>query len=411
MSVNTLTFEQVSTVLTSLVKQVTKQTVSTPTDTGSFVSVGQILLRADHDAVLNAISNMVSRTIFSIRPYSGSMLGLAMDMPTWGNMVRKISIADDDWQNDPAYEYPVLFDSTQNPPTGDGGRVDPWTIKKPNLIQTNFYGSSVYFDEMTITEDQLVTAFSSPSEFGNFLTLVMTNLSNRLETSNEALRKGLVCNAIGAIYHEDQNTTGGTDRVIHLLTMYNSAIGESFTVQDVYHPDNFPAFVKWAYAVIEDTSDMMTKRGIQYQTTINNKNILRHTPKQFQKLYMYSPFLREVTSRVLADTYHDTILKLGDVEAVPYWQSMNVRDKVDVFPVYTGTNGSVVYTTGTGNNVEVENVLGIMFDREFMGMSIQDRRVLSTGLNTKGLYRNIHVHGKQKIMMDNSEKAVIFVLD
>ena len=52
-----------------------------------------------------------------------------------------------------------------------------------------------------------------------------------------------------------------------------------------------------------------------------------------------------------------------------------------------------------------------MFDREFMGMSIQDRRVLSTGLNTKGLYRNIHVHGKQKIMMDNSEKAVIFTLD
>ena len=156
---------------------------------------------------------------------------------------------------------------------------------------------------------------------------------------------------------------------------------------------------------------MMTKRGMQYQTTIGGNNVLRHTPKQFQKLYMYSPFLREVTSRVLADTYHDTILKLGDVEAVPYWQSMDSRDKVDVFPVYTGTNGSVVYTTGTGNNVEVENVLGIMFDREFMGMSIQDRRVLSTPLNTKGLYRNIHVHGKQKIMMDNTEKAVIFTLD
>ena len=71
MSVNTLTFEQVSTVLTSIVKQATGQTVLTPTDTGSFVSVGQIALRADRDAVMNAISNLVGRTLFAIRPGNG----------------------------------------------------------------------------------------------------------------------------------------------------------------------------------------------------------------------------------------------------------------------------------------------------------------------------------------------------
>ena len=68
MSVNTLNFEQVSTVLSSIVQQATGQAVNTPTDTGSFVSVAQVALRADRDSVMQAISNILARTIFSIRP-------------------------------------------------------------------------------------------------------------------------------------------------------------------------------------------------------------------------------------------------------------------------------------------------------------------------------------------------------
>ena len=79
MAVNSLTFEQVSTVLTSIVKQATNQAVITPTDTASFVSVAQIALRADRDAVMNAISNVLARTIFSIRPYSAKLTGLEID--------------------------------------------------------------------------------------------------------------------------------------------------------------------------------------------------------------------------------------------------------------------------------------------------------------------------------------------
>ena len=83
MSVNTLNFEQVSTVLTSIVQQATGQIVETPTDTASFVSVAQVALRADRDSVMNAISNILARTIFSIRPYSAKMTGLDMDTFRW----------------------------------------------------------------------------------------------------------------------------------------------------------------------------------------------------------------------------------------------------------------------------------------------------------------------------------------
>jgi len=402
MSVNTMNFEQISTVLTSIVQQATGQIVETPTDTASFVSVAQVALRADRDSVMNAISNILARTIFSIRPYSAKMTGLDMDTFRWGGMMRKLSIADEAWQDDPAFKYPVLFDSTQNPPTGDGGEVDPWKIKKPNILQTNFYGQSVYYDSMTITEDQLETAFSSPDQLGSFLSLLMTNLSNRLEMSNEAIRRGLVCNAIGALATEAQ-----TDRVVHLLSEYNSLTGLSLTATTVYQPDNFNAFTKWVYSRVAEITDLFTANSLKFQTVITGKPVLRHTPLTDQRVYLYSPIQRQIEARVLADTYHDNFLRYADVESISYWQSIDSKDTVNVTPAYTSTSG--VFTTGSA--IEVENVYGLIFDRDFMGMTVLDRRVLSTRVNEAGLYRNIHVHARQRVVMDNTEKACLLLLD
>ena len=403
MSVNTLNFEQVSTVLTSIVQQATGQIVETPTDTGSFVSVAQVALRADRDAVMNAISNILTRTIFSIRPYSAKMQGLEMDTFRWGGMMRKLSIADSAWQDDPAFKYPVLFDSTQNPATGDGGEVDPWKIKKPNILQTNFYGQSVYYDSMTITEDQLETAFTGPEQLGSFLSLLMTNLANRLEMSNESIRRGLVCNAIGALYDEN-----ASDRVIHLLTEYNTLTGLTLTGQDVYQPDNFSAFTKWVYSRVAEITDLFTANSQMFQTVITGKPILRHTPLEDQRVYLYSPMQRQIEARVLADTFHDNFLRYSDVESLAYWQSIDTRDTVKVTPSYVDNTGTLVTPSQA---VTVENVFGLIFDRDCMGMTVLDRRVLSTRVNEAGLYRNIHVHARQRVVFDNTEKACLLLLD
>lgn len=402
MSVNTLNFEQVSTVLTSIVQQATNQTVLTPTDTSSFVSVAQTALLANHDEVMQAISNILGRTIFSIRPYSAKMTGLDMDTFRWGAMMRKLSIADSDWDDDEAYAYPIFYDQNQTPPDGEGLSIDRWKIKKPNVLQTNFYGQSVYADHMTVTEDQLETAFTGPEQLGSFLSLLMTNLSNRLEMSNEALRRGLICNAIGALYEENQS-----DRVIHLLTEYNSLSGNSFTQQDIYDPANFPAFCKWAYSRIAEITDLFTANSTMFQTPITGKPILRHTPYEYQRVYLYSPFQRQVEARVLADTYHDNYLRYADVETIPFWQSIDSRDSVKVTPAYVDSTGTLVTSTAQ----TVDNVFGIIFDRDAMGMSILDRRVLSTPLNESGLYRNIWVHGKQRVVFDNTEKVCLLLLD
>lgn len=403
MAVNTLNFEQVSTVLSSIVKQATGQTVLTATDTGSFTSVAQIALRADRDAVMQAISNIMTRTIFSIRPYSAKLTGLMMDTFRWGNVMRKLSICDSDWEDDPAYKWPALWDAGQVPPSGDGQAIDPWTIKKANVLQTNFYGASVYFDEMTIFEDQLETAFTGPEQLASFLSLIMTNLSNRLELSNENLRRGLVANAIAAVIDENQS-----DRIVHLLTEYNTATGSSFTATTIMQPANFAPFMKWVYSRVAQISDLMTEMSLKFQTVITGKPVLRHTPYQDQRVYLYSPTRHDIDARVLADTFHDTYLKYADVESVNYWQSIATPDSINITPAYTDTAG-VLKVPGTA--VSQSAIFGIMFDRDAMGMTLLDQRVLSTPLNTKGLYRNLHVHCKQRVVMDNTEKIVVLLLD
>lgn len=403
MSVNTMTFEQISTVLTSIVKQATGQQVLTPTDTRDFVSVAQIALRADRDAVMNAISNILGRTIFAVRPYSAKLDGLMMDSFRWGNVMRKLSIADSDWEDDPAFKYPVTYDAGQNPPTGDGLSVDQWKIKKANVLQTNFYGQSVYSDHITITEEQLETAFTGPDQLGSFLSMVMTNLSNRLELSNENIKRGLLANMIGAIIDENQ-----ADRVVHLLTEYNTLTGLSLTATTVYQPDNFAPFMKWVYSRVAQITDLFTEMSTKFQTVITGKPVLRHTPYQMQRVYLYAPARHDIDARVLADTFHDNFLRYSDVETVNFWQSINTPDSISVNPVYTDNSGVIVTVDAPTTQA---GIFGVIFDRDFAGMTLLDQRMISTPVNASGLYRNLWVHARQRVFMDNTEKGCVLLLD
>ena len=407
MSVNTLTFEQVSTILTSLCKQATGQTAITPTNNGEFVSVAQTTISAGYDAVMNAIGNVLGRTIFSIRPYNAKFKGLEKGLDRWGAYMRKLSIADEDWADDAAYKYPVTYDSNESDPYGTDLSVDQWKIKKPNILQTNFYGQSIYGDHVSIMEDQLETAFRSPGELGSFLSLITTNLSNRLELSRDAIARGLVANLIASLVSENKS-----GRVVHLLTEYNTLCGltggDALTATTVYQPDNFKPFMAWVYSRIAQISDLMTEHSELFQTIVNSKHILRNTPQNRQKIYMYAPARHQIDARVLADTYHDSYLKYADVETVNFWQSIATPDTIKIKPSYTHTDGSV---KTPGSAVTQANIFGVIFDDDAMGYALLDRRVVPTPVNASGLYRNLWVHCKEKVFMDNTEKAAVLLLD
>lgn len=402
MSVNNLTFQQSSAVLNQLVQQATGRTAIINTE-ADFISVAQTALTLGTDAVFNALSNVLARTIFATRPYSASMVGLEKDLPTWGAYMRKFNIIASDWKDDDAYKYPVLFDATQTPPSGNGGTVDPWIIAKRDFVQTNFLGQSVFEDHYTVFEDQLETAFRSSSEFGQFMSMITTDMNNKIELAKENISRGLVSNFIGGLISENNAT-----RVVHLLTEYNTATGLSLTAQTVLQPDNYPAFMKWVYARIASVASLMKEMSVRYQTTLTGKPIPRHTPYNKQKMYMLGQDRYAMDARVLADTFHDNYLKYADVETINFWQSIDTPDTINVTPTYTNASG---VATTAGSAVVQGGVFALLFDEDAMGWATIHQRVLPTPVNARGMYRNMWYHMRLRCFSDNTEKGVVFLLN
>ena len=403
MSVNTLTFEQCSTVLNSLVQQATgrQSVISTEAD---FISVAQTALALGRDVIYNALSNVLSRTIFSIRPYSASMKGLEKSLPQWGSYMRKFNIVASDWKDDDAFKWPVTYDSTQTGhETGNGYSVDPWVINKREFIQTNFLGQSVFEDSYTVFEAQLKTAFRNSEEFGQFLSMMTTDMSNKIELAKENLTRGLVANFIGGILAENDPS-----RVVHLLTEYNAKTGLSLTGTTVMQPANFAPFMKWVYARIAGIASLFREMSIRYQTTINSKPVPRHTPYDKQKMYMLGQDKYQIEASVLSNTFHDDYLKFADVETINFWQGISTPDKIYVKPTYTSTAGAV---TVADSAIEKTGVFAVLFDEDAMGWALTDQAVIPTGINGRGRYNTLWYHMMLKCFSDNTEKGVVFLLD
>ena len=138
MAANTLSFNQLATILTDITEQATGQKVLTPTDTSSFVTVAQKALLTGYDPLLSAISQVLSRTIFSVRPYTRKFQGLEADSLRYGNHTRKIQVADKGWSEDDRIKLV------------DGESIDQQIVDKPNVLQTNFYGANIYQKQITI---------------------------------------------------------------------------------------------------------------------------------------------------------------------------------------------------------------------------------------------------------------------
>ena len=402
MGVNSLTFQQCSTVLTSLYKQASGRDVVVST-TPDFISVASATLSLGTDVVMNALSNVLARTIFSVRPYSARLTGLEKDLPTWGHYMRKLSVVDDDWDDSQAYSWPVAYDSSQTGhETGDGYSVDQWSIKKRKVQQTNFLGQSVFQDHYTVFQQQLETAFTGPDEFAEFLSMLTTTMSNKLELAKDALSTGLICNMIGTILVENRS-----DRVVKLLTEYNALTGGSYTSTSIFLPDNYPSFMKWCYGRIAGIADMFRSMSVKYQTTINSQPVPKHSPYEKQKLFMLATDRFQIDSRVLADTFHDNYLTRADVETVAYWQGIETPDKVIVKPTYTNTSG-VVTTAGSAKTQA--GIFALLADTDSLGWAMVHQNVRPTHENPAGEYHNIWYNMRLRCFQDNCEKAVVFLL-
>ena len=203
-------------------------------------------------------------------------------------------------------------------------------------------------------------------------------------------------------------SANNTNQVVHLLTEYNAATGLSLTATTVFQPANYPAFMRWVYSRIRVAQDALTERGVLYHLNVTGKEIMRHTPYEMQRLYMYAPAVRQMEANVLSTTYHEGRVEFAPTEIVNYWQDPKDPMKVIGNAVYMGADGGLVTPE---NAVTVQNIFAVLTDRETMGLRRYSEGMRATPLNARGRYTNLWYHWRWRNYVDYTENAIVFTLD
>lgn len=399
---NDLSFNQLSTVLTAITNQATGVNNLAPVDTSSFVTVAQTALKTGYDPLTTAISQVLSKTIFSVRPYTRKFKGLNVSNQRYGNHVRKLQTIDKPFEDDDRLKLT------------DGESIDQYKINKPKVLQTNFYGANQYQKSVTIYKDQLDCAFSSPDEFASFISMIMQNASDMIEQAHEETARATIANLISAIYNTETAgnsalaVANGGKRSLNLLKMYNTLNGTTLKVSDVYKSENFEGFVKFVFSTINTIADLMTDRNTLFSSQLTNYTVIRHTPKNRMKFYLSTDMVNKINSEVYSSIFNPDFLKTVDFETVNYWQSALNPSTIKTKPVLLKKDGTIHTSIEV---VEISNVIGVLFDEEAAGYTTVNQWSQPSPFNAKGGYYNQFWHFTDRYWNDFTENAVIFYMD
>lgn len=398
-----LDIRQIETVVNEIVAVAKGEKANGGLPYGDFTTCATTALQMDVNQINNGISQVLSRTIFSVRPYTALYKGLYKDSEKWGNHVRKMVALDDEMEKD------QRIYNADGSVLANGDSVDMYSIKKTDVLQTNFYGFTQYQKKKTIWKDQLDTAFSSAQQFANFLSMVMASASDQLEQAREELARGTLVNLVAGTHKQ------GGNQVVHLLTEYNTATGLTLTKEDVLQPANYKPFMQWTYARLQNLMDIMRTRSYLFHVNpaVNKviKNIPRHTPYERQHAYLLSDFINKSANMVESNTFNTEYLKKMDAEKVVYWQ-----DPTDVYMIKQGTTYNYMdKTTGliTKGTIEedLSSVVGVIFDDEAIGINLYNNWTGTTPFNVAGGYTNYFWHEGARYWVDNTENAIVICLD
>lgn len=419
-------------------------------DATNFVSVAQTQLLQNYDILTSAISQVLSKTVFSARAYDGAFRGLQKDAIKWGNHVRKINYMSMDLLDNDEYKNEVTTGASAqtysdvggdtSPTTGQQdlngmivGAVDPWKIRPQGVVQTNFYDGATYSTWGTFWKDQLDQAFSGVDEFGAYIAGLMNERRNELVSTRENLARTALLNLIAGVLWSDKtvneaSSLGANKRqVIHLLTEYNNETGQKLTNKTVYTGENYKNFMQWVYAKIATTMKLLQFRSNLYHFDIINPrntdasnqekiSLKRHTPRNLLHLYMISDFVNKSETMALSNTFHDEYLNnIGDYETVPFWQSpidqTAIQMKCNVLAHPASASPTSSKTVVTQQEVLATNVVGVMFDDEAIGITQMNQWQASTPMNPRGGYSNYFWHETSRYWNDFTENVIVLCLD
>ena len=381
---------QLHTLINSVVKEVVGETAVLNEDLTNVVDIGKEVFTAGAvDNYVKALVNHIGKVIFVNRLYAGGVPSVLMDAWEYGSVLEKISS-----------EMPTASEN-QSWDLTDGEDYSPDVFYKPK-VSAKFFNSKVTFDiPVSFTEIQVKESFSNAAQLNGFVSMLVTGVENSMTVKLDALIMRTINNMIGEVAWADLNTGAAIDtdqdkvKAVNLLKGFNAATGKSLTADKALSDPDFVRYATYRIGLYQD-------RMSRVSTLFNVGAKERFTPKDMQHVVLLSDFSKASETFVLSGAYNEERVALPKHESVPYWQGSGLNyefsevSKIDV-------------KTSSGKAVELEGIIGVIFDRDAIGVSNLNRRV-TTNYNAKAEFYTNFYKFDAGYFNDLNENFVVFFM-
>ena len=344
------------------------------------------------DNYVKSLVNHIGKVIFVNRPYAGKIPSVLMDAWEFGSVLEKISA------EIPAAEENDTWNLT------DGTEYKQDIFHKP-VVSAKFFNSKVTFEvPVSITERQVKESFSSAAQLNGFLSMIYSAVEKSMTIKTDALIMRTINNMIGETLFADaaaftpsskplDYASASTVRCVNLLYLYNKAKGTKLTADKCLTDGDFIRFASYQMGLYADRLQSISK-------LFNVGGKERFTPKDALHTVLLSDFAKGAQAYLYADTYNKEQVLLPNAETVASWQGTG-QD-------YGFAHTSAIDIKTSGNHdIKIGGVLGVMFDRDALGVCNLDKRV-TTNYNAKAEFFNNYYKFDAGYFNDTNENFVVF---
>lgn len=358
------------------------------------------------DNYVKSLVNHIGKVIFVNRPYAGKVPSVLMDAWEFGSVLEKISA-----------DVPVAEENdTWN--LKDGTEYNQDVFHKPP-VTAKFFNSKITFEvPVSITERQVKESFSNAAQLNGFISMIYAAVEKSMTIKADALIMRTINNMIAETVLADEEAFGtpvnlsraSTARCVNLLKLYNDKYFPATPVtgngEPTPNPDVLtaakaitdPDFIRFASYVMGTYADRL--QSISTLFNVGGKE--RFTPKDMLHVVLLSDFAKAAQTYLYSDTFNRGDVLLPQAETVPFWQGSGKNYDF-------ACTGHIMVKESGGKEVDITGVLGVMFDRDALGVCNLDRRV-TTNYNAKAEFFNNYYKFDAGYFNDTNENFVVFFI-
>ena len=379
---------QLHTLINSVSKEILGTTAVVPEDLANVVDLGKAIFDATSvDNYVKKLVDQIGKVVFVNRLYAGGVPSVLMDSWEYGSVLQKVSS-----------DMPVAT-ANESWSLEDGTDYSPDVFYKPS-VSAKFFNSKVTFEiPLSFTEVQVKESFSSAAQLNGFISMLVTGVENSMTVKLDALIMRTINNMVGETLWAGLEVAGAIDpqqdsvSAVNLLKQFNAVTGGTLTAAKAISD---PAFIRYATYVIGMYQDRMSK----VSTLFNAGGKERFTPKDMQHVVLLSDFSKASETFLMSATFNEDRVALPSHESVPFWQGSGLT--------YGFADTSAINVkTSSGKVVALTGIIGVIFDRDALGVSNLSRRV-TTNYNAKAEFYTNFYKFDAGYYNDLNENIVVF---